>query len=141
MALLKVHNSDNREFPTVEIAEPEEVNEGDEAGTCGFPLGERLHDELGTFTSSFTKGIVSSIIPGAGVPRRLIRGFQLDLGAMGGNSGGPVFLWDSGRVFGTLESSLAHLTKAGAIHHALKPETLEALRRAPIGTYPTLRNI
>jgi len=139
LALAKVNNSDDRPLPTVEIAEPEEVNEGDEVGTWGFPLGENLHDSLGTVTSSFTEGIVSSVTPGAGVPRQLIRAFQLDLGATGGNSGGPVFLWDSGLVFGALEAGVGHLTKAAAIHHALDPETLEALRRSPIGWYPRLK--
>ena len=139
LALLKV-NPDQPAFPTgypvVELAEPEEVNEGDDVGSCGFPLGEQLHDELGTVTSSFTKGIVSSIVPGPGIPRRLIRAFQLDLGATGGNSGGPVFLWDSGRVFGALESGIKHLTRAVALHHLPDEGTLETLRRAKVGELP-----
>lgn len=139
LALLKV-NPEQPAFPTgypiVELAEPEEVNEGDEVGTCGFPLGERLHDELGTVTSSFTKGIVSSIVPGPGIPSRLIRAFQLDVGAAPGNSGGPAFLWDTGRVFGALEVGLAHLIRAVALHHLLVGDTLEALRQAKVGELP-----
>lgn len=138
LALLRVNPDSDfvGGFPTVEMAEPEEISEGDEIGTCGFPLGERLRDELGTVTSSFTKGIVSSILPGPGVPRGLLTGFQLDLGATGGNSGGPVFQWGSGRVFGALEGGVAHLTKAAAIHHVLDPETLDQLRRAKPGEMP-----
>ncbi len=139
LALAKVNNSDGRAFPTVELAQPEEVSEGDEVGTCGFPLGEHLHDSFGTVTSSFTKGIVSSVIPGPGIPRHLIRAFQLDLGATNGNSGGPVFQWDSGKVFGALEGGTAHLIKAAAVHHVLDSETLEALRSSQIGSLPMPR--
>jgi len=133
LALLKV-NPDGAPFPTVEVGHPEEVDEGDEIGTCGFPLGEALHDTLGTVTSSFTKGIVSSVIPGPGIQRDLIRAFQLDLGATHGNSGGPVFQWESGKVFGALEGGTAHLIKAAAIHHVLDSETLDGLRSAQKGS-------
>jgi S1-C subfamily serine protease len=132
-------------FPVVNIAEPEEVNEGDEIGICGFPLGEHLHDLLGTVTASFTKGIVSSIVPGPGARRDLIKAFQVDAGAAPGNSGGPVFFWDTGRVFGALEAGLplkseaSHLNKATALHHLPDAESLEALKRAKIGEYPSIK--
>lgn len=144
IALLKV-NPDSPAYPAgypvVELAEPEEISEGDEIGTCGFPLGERLHDALGTATSSFTRGIVSSIIPSSGVVRHLIRGFQLDLGAAGGNSGGPVFLWDSGRVFGALECGIQnfHLVRTVALHHLVDADTLQSLRDAKPGENPPVK--
>ena len=54
-------------------------------------INMKLHDQIGTVTSSFTKGMISSIIPAHGVAREHVRGFQLDLTATNGNSGGPVF--------------------------------------------------
>jgi S1-C subfamily serine protease len=148
LALLRV-NPEGRQapysFPVVQIAEPEEVNEGDDVGICGFPLGVHLRDALGTVTASFTKGIVSSVVPGPGIPRHLIRAFQLDAGAAPGNSGGPVFFWDSGRVFGALEAGLkpetqaTHLTKATALHHLPDGDSIEALKQAKIGEYPSIK--
>ncbi len=145
LALLKL-NPDQEAFPsgypTLEIEDPQEIHEGDEIGTCGFPLGTFLHDQLGTVTSSFTRGIISSIIPAPGAARDLIKGFQLDLGATHGNSGGPIFLLESGRVFGVLEagfpaqSGLGHLTKAAPIYPVLEYGTIDQLKRATLGEIP-----
>ena len=93
-------------YPTVPIEDFEEIREGMEIATCGFPLGNKLFEQLGTVTSSFSRGIVSSIIPTAGVAREHIGGFQLDLRATHGNSGGPVFNWATGRVFGVLQGGV-----------------------------------
>jgi hypothetical protein len=86
-------------------------------------LGEGLHDQLGTVTSSFTKGMISSIIPAPGVTREHVTGFQLDATATNGNSGGPVFSLSTGKVFGVLASGAMHphgypigLTKAEPIY-------------------------
>jgi S1-C subfamily serine protease len=93
-------------FPCLTIAEYTEINEGDEVGICGFPLGTHLKKELGTVSSSFTKGIISSVIPSAGVPLQYLKGFQLDATATHGNSGGPVFLLESGEVIGVLSQGV-----------------------------------
>lgn len=90
-------------YPYLEVEPFEELYEGMEVATCGFPLGNDLQTQLGTFTSSFTRGIVSSIIPAPGAAEQYVTGFQLDLTATFGNSGGPVFSWASGRVFGVLQ--------------------------------------
>ena len=94
-------------YPTVAIEEFESVHEGLEAGTCGFPLGNLLFKQLGTMTSSFSRGIVSSIIPAAGAGRKNVTGFQLDVRTTHGNSGGPVVSWSNGCVFGVLQSGLS----------------------------------
>ncbi len=133
LAVLKVPQSPDvypGGYPSLEVEEPEQVHEGDVVGACGFPLGTGLRDQLGTVTSSFTRGIVSTIIPGPGVPRHLIQGFQLDIGATHGNSGGPVFLWETGRVFGVIEAGLEHLRKAAPVYPLVDDtETLEQMKR------------
>lgn len=140
LAVLRI-NWDRTAFPnghpTVEIASPGDVNDADEIGTCGFPLGTELTDVLGTATSSFTRGIVSSIVPAAGTARNLITGFQLDLGATHGNSGGPVFFWESGRVFGVLDSGVAHLSHAQPLYPLLDDTALmEQMKAATPGKLP-----
>ena len=104
LALLRLPRPDKQVFPegypTFSIADYAELHEMMEIATCGFPLGEALHHQIGTLTSSFTKGMISSIIPAQGVAREHVRGFQLDLTATNGNSGGPVFSAETGRVMG-----------------------------------------
>jgi S1-C subfamily serine protease len=97
------HKAFERGYPALEIAGYEDLYEGMEIGTCGFPLGNGLEKQLGTVSSSFTFGRLSSVIPAQGVPIDYLKGFQLDLTATHGNSGGPVFTVDSGRVFGVLQ--------------------------------------
>ena len=107
MLRLHAHAGFPQGYPTVEIEEFENVHEGMEAATCGFPLGNLLFKHLGTVTSSFSRGIVSSVIPAPGVSRRDATAFQLDLRTTHGNSGGPVFSWATGRVFGVLQGSVS----------------------------------
>jgi len=103
---LHPHSALPQGYPTVPIEDFNEIHEGMEIGTCGFPLGNMLFEKLGTFTSSFSRGIVSSIIPAPETPREHIDGFQLDLRATHGNSGGPVFSWHTGKVFGVLQGGI-----------------------------------
>ena len=139
LAVLKVA-SDKRMFldgfPCLSIADYGEIHEMMEVATCGFPLGEALHNQIGTVTSSFTKGMISSVIPAAGVPREHVRGFQLDLTATNGNSGGPVFSVATGQVIGVLQGGVVHphagqpvqgLTKAEPIYPLLDTDILSRL--------------
>ena len=96
---LQPHAALAHNFPTLQIADYDEVHEMMEIGTCGFPLGNFLQEQIGTVTSSFTRGMISSIIPAPDVSREHLRGFQLDLTATHGNSGGPVFSLATGHVF------------------------------------------
>jgi S1-C subfamily serine protease len=126
-------------YPTLPIADYSELHEMMEVATCGFPLGEALQDQLGTFTSSFTKGMISSIMPAQGVDAKHLRGFQLDLTATNGNSGGPVFSLESGKVFGVLQGGAMHpqtgqmvhgLAKAEPIYPLLEEHLLDHMRKA-----------
>jgi S1-C subfamily serine protease len=144
LAMLRVlpHKAFPSGYPILEIEEAESIAEGDPIATCGFPLGEYLHEQLGTVTSSFTTGIVSSVIPASGVDKESLRGFQLDLTATHGNSGGPVFSIASGRVFGVLQRGVADrkgglihgLTKAEPVYPVLDADLIDAMRKAPPGT-------
>ncbi len=90
-------------YPTLDLANYEDLYEGMEIGTCGFPLGDGLRDQIGTIASSFTFGRLSSIIPSENVPIDYLKGFQLDITVTHGNSGGPVYDIATGRVLGVLQ--------------------------------------
>jgi S1-C subfamily serine protease len=138
LAVLKLstHPAFPKGYPTLPIADYEELHEMMEVATCGFPLGESLQDQIGTVTSSFTKGMISSIIPAQGIARKHVLGFQLDLTATNGNSGGPVFSLATGRVFGVLQGGVMHphskdivqgLTKAEPIYPLLDSDLVDRL--------------
>ena len=132
-------------YPALPISEYAELHEMMEIATCGYPLGEVLNDQLGTITSSFTKGMISSIIPAQGVSIEHLRGFQLDLTATNGNSGGPVFSLNTGKVFGVLQGGAVHpetglavqgLTKAEPIYPLFADDVLDRLKQMPPPTWP-----
>lgn len=60
---LAVHAAYFKGSPTIEIEDFDRIHEGMEVATCGFPLGSVLQERMGTVTSSFTRGIVSTVIP------------------------------------------------------------------------------
>lgn len=101
---------------------------------------ELLYENIGTVASSFTKGILSSIIPTAGVQLDYLKGFQLNLFASHGSSGGPVFIYQSGRVFGVVESNvigrdgkpLQGLVKAAPIYPVLEHDSVRRMLAAPL---------
>jgi len=111
-------------YPTLQVAEYNELHEMMEVATCGFPLGDSMHAQLGTVTSSFTKGMISSIIPAAGVARKHLKGFQLDLTATNGNSGGPVFSTATGHVIGILQGGAIHPETNQVVQGIAKAETI-----------------
>lgn len=125
-------------YPTLPIAEYDDLHEMMEVGICGFPLGDSLYDQIGTVGSSFTTGRLSSILPLAGVSVEDCKGFQLDLTATNGNSGGPVFSLESGRVFGVLQRGVVHpqsmavlqgLAKAEPVYAALQHDLIDRMAR------------
>ena len=139
LAALKLHEHPAfpQGYPTLAIADYRELHEMMEVATCGFPLGETLHDQMGTVTSSFTKGMISSITPAPGIACEHVRGFQLDLTATNGNSGGPVFSLATGGVFGVLQRGVVHpdghivqgLTKAEPIYPLFDTDLVDRLAR------------
>jgi len=126
-------------YPYLEVEDYTSISEGDDIGVCGFPLGNYLYDQLGTVTSSFTKGILSSIIPGPNVKLEHLDGFQLNVTATHGNSGGPVFSLNSGKVFGVLTLAVTHptggfvqgLVKAEPVYPVIERDFIQRLKGAP----------
>jgi hypothetical protein len=133
------HTSFPHGYPFLGIEEFYNISEGDEIGVCGFPLGNYLFKQLGTVTSSFTKGILSSVIPAANVKTEYLRGFQLNVTATNGNSGGPVFSLSSGKVFGVLTKAVVHtdgnfvqgLVTAESVYPVTEPDFMRRLKTAP----------
>ena len=125
----------------MEIEPFENVYEGMEIGTCGFPLGNFLYQKIGTVTSSFTRGSLSSIVPMSSVALRNLKLFQLDLTATYGNSGGPVFKVESERIFGLLQGGviapdgnmLPGITKAEPIYPIMGEKDLGLIKSLPPG--------
>ena len=123
-------------YPFLDLAEFTLPYEGLEVGTCGFPMGNDLHLQFKTFSSSFTRGIVSSIAPAPGTKPAQVTGFQLDITATFGNSGGPVFDWSDGRVIGVLQGGpiqedkkpLPGLAHAEPLYRIMKDGTIDRLR-------------
>ena len=124
------------DFPFLQIEEYTNIYEGQDIGTCGFPLGNYLQEQLGTMASSFTKGIISSFIPGPYIEQRLLKGFQLNLTATRGNSGGPVFSLATGKVLGVLQRAvqepngnfLPNMTKAEPVYPAVNSKLVTELK-------------
>ena len=137
MMRLRPHGAFPDGYPYVPLAEFNELVEAIEVGTCGFPLGNDLQTHFGTITSSFSRGILSAIIPVPECDEENVQGFQLNLNSNPGNSGGPVFSWDTGRVFGVLVSGLERagastgLTKAEPIWKVDRFGAIEKLASAP----------
>ncbi len=125
ITLLRVlrHDSFKNGYPFLEIADYKSIEEGQEIAICGFPLGTYLGKQLGTMTSSFTKGIISSIMPSPGIDVNLLKGFQLGITATHGNSGGPAFSVASGKVFGVLARGIQH-PRGGMIPGFVKAEPI-----------------
>jgi S1-C subfamily serine protease len=125
-------------FPTVPILDYADVHEMMDIATCGFPLGNTMFTQLGTLTASFTKGMISSINPAPGIAREHVTAFQLDLTATNGNSGGPVFSLESGKVFGVLQGGAVHpntghivqgITRAEPVYPVLTSGIIDGLMR------------
>ena len=95
MVRLNSHKAFQDGFPFGEIEEYSNLYEGMEAAICGFPLGGLLTKELGTYSSSFAKGIIASNLPAPGATMEHIKGFQLDVTSAPGSSGGPAFSGES----------------------------------------------
>jgi S1-C subfamily serine protease len=87
-------------LPTLKLGDSSAVREGEEVGVCGFPLGLRLPrgGELHQLTPIAQKGIISAILPYAGIGNP--HAFQLDIHVNPGSSGSPVFRADNGEVIG-----------------------------------------
>ena len=107
VAIMKLPPCD-KPYPYVDLADSDEVQEGDAVATCGFPLGLAIEHGAISGTSSFQAGIISAVLPHQEVPQHLRVALQLDMTVNPGNSGGPLFLQSSGAVVGILSAALTN---------------------------------
>jgi hypothetical protein len=137
IAIFKIrkHHGFPKGFPALEPAEYADLHEMMDVGTCGYPFGDFLWSQVGTVTSSFSRGAMSSIIPAQGIAREHLKGFQLDLLSAPGNSGGPIFCPTTGKVFGILQGGpvdpkgtpILGLTIAEPVYPAFEDRLIEML--------------
>src|SRR5437867_3491358 len=76
---LRAHPAFPSGFPTLDVADYADLHEMMPVATCGYPFGDFLWNQTGSVTSSFTTGMMSSILPAPGIAREHLSGFQLDL--------------------------------------------------------------
>lgn len=123
LALLRI---DGSPAPTLTLAPGEPApQEGSEIALIGFPIGGLLG-----FSHVTHRGVLSAItqfVPPQNSSRELSAAairqlreagttlYQLDAVAYPGNSGGPVFSTQGGRVIGVLSMSLARAGREGAL--------------------------
>jgi hypothetical protein len=94
-------------LPRVELeGNTDKLMEGVEVGTIGYPMGTdalRAPGWVHQFGPFLQRGIISAILPArCNAPHS----FVINLLSLGGASGSPVFLADSGHVIGILNSGL-----------------------------------
>jgi S1-C subfamily serine protease len=143
---LRKHGVFPNGFPKIEVADYADLHEMMEVATCGYPFGDFLWNQVGSVTSSFTKGTMSAILPARGIAREHLSGFQLNLLSAPGNSGGPIFCPTTGKVFGVLQGGpvdpkgnpILGITTAEPIYPAFDQGLIEKLlshaRHAPQGS-------
>jgi S1-C subfamily serine protease len=132
-------------YPSLEIEPYEDISEGDDIATCGYPLGNFLFEQIGTITSSFMRGSISSIVPSQGIPKEHLKLFLLNLIATYGNSGGPVFSVSTGKAFGVLHGGIADrqgnilpgLSRAEPVYPIVNSKDIGLIKSAPLGKLPS----
>ncbi len=117
LAIIKLDGSG---FNHVKLGNSSRIKEGQSIAICGYPYGP----VLGLYPTTQT-GIISNISPMA-IPvqrssllsNKMIKAlkdpytiFQLDCTAFPGNSGGPLFLPETGEIIGVLNSGFVRVTK------------------------------
>ena len=91
-----------KQLPFLPLCDSSCVREGDEIGTCGFPLGLTIANDgrMRQLTPIVQKGVIAAVLPWSGVLNP--HAFQLDMNINGGSSGSPLFLADNGDVVGVV---------------------------------------
>ncbi len=77
---------------------------GTPIATAGFPLGTRalaIYGQLNQVAPILRSGIIASVYP---FPCPRPHGFTIDIMTLGGESGSPIFLVDSGEIVGLLHA-------------------------------------
>jgi serine protease Do len=122
LALLKIEGN---ALPPVTLAEAGSAREGQSIGLMGFPIGGQLGYSPVThrgIIASITTVAVQAATAGQLDPRAVLKlregnfeVFQLDATAYPGNSGGPVFDADTGRVLAIVNMVLVKSSRESAL--------------------------
>lgn len=108
LAIIRVNMKD---LPAVVVKyDYNEIREGREIATAGYPMGEETLLAPGyihQLTPTLQKGIISAILP---CECEMPHAFMVNVMAQGGASGSPVFLPETGEVVGVLYGGLTEPT-------------------------------
>ncbi len=104
-----------KDLPSVKVQyKPEQIREGLEVATAGFPMGTDALTAPGYLhqtTPTLQKGIVSAVLPfECEAPHALM----INVMTQGGASGSPVFTLDTGEVIGILYAGLNDIQNTGS---------------------------
>jgi len=98
-----------RELTPIRISDLDDISEGAEVATAGFPMGTDALTAPGylhQITPTLQRGIVSAVLPFASTRPHA---FTINVMTQGGASGSPVFDSSSGEVLGVLYAGLNDL--------------------------------
>ncbi len=90
--------------PAALVTEPGSWAAGTPIATAGFPLGTKglaIYGQLNQVAPILRSGIIASVYP---FPCPRPHGFTIDIMTLGGESGSPIFLVDSGKIVGLLHA-------------------------------------
>lgn len=96
-------------LPTVELSKTDDIAEGKELATAGFPMGADALTAPGyvhQITATLQRGIISSVLPFACTRPHA---FTLNVMTQGGASGSPVFDCETGEIWGVLYGGLSDI--------------------------------
>ena len=97
IALARIVSPEYKDYPFIELEDPEVVTVGEPITVIGFPANadnDVAYSEDATLIPTITKGVISAIKPN---PTNEFKILQFDAAISGGNSGGPV-INSSGKV-------------------------------------------
>ena len=112
-AILKIKNALNLKFVELDF-DRSEPHCGEEIVILGYPLGDKLTDDVIDLNISFAKGYVSS-----NQIKDSIKKTMLDISAKHGNSGSPIISNENGKVIGILSGSLVGQNVADEVNYMI----------------------
>lgn len=112
-AILKIKNASNLKFIELDFDRPE-PHCGEEIVILGYPLGDKLTDDVIDLNISFAKGYVSS-----NQIKDSIKKTMLDISAKHGNSGSPIISNENGKVIGILSGCLVGQNVADEVNYMI----------------------
>jgi len=123
LATVEIQHSHVTDFKTMRMDFDMNILEGDEVAACGYPYGTMYYGGK-NILSSFLCGYVSAVVPHPKMPLVARQHYLVQIPVNPGNSGGPVFDPETGKLIGIVSRGYAPSgVSAGvaiieSIHHA-----------------------